>query len=143
MRDLRVRELIEGGVRTVGRNDKVSDADALMERHRIRHLPVLDEDGSLAGILSRRDVSRTTLQRGFGYGEVAREKIFARLLVKEVMTNRVETVAPDALAADAARRMMELKIGCLVVVEGDRIVGILTETDFVRQVARTGGPRRE
>jgi CBS domain-containing protein len=139
MKELRVRELIEGGVvQTVGRNDKVSDADALMERHRIRHLPVLDEDGSLAGILSRRDVSPTALKRTFGYGDAALEKIFTNLLVKEVMTNRVETIAPDALAADAARRMMELKIGCLVVVKDDRIVGILTETDFVRQVAREG-----
>jgi CBS domain-containing membrane protein len=136
MRKLRVRELIEAVVHTVGRNDKVSDADALMERYRIRHLPVLDEDGSLVGILSRRDVSRTALQRTFGYGDTAREKIFANLLVKEVMTNRVETVAPDTLAADAARRMMDLKIGCLVVVKDDRIVGILTETDFVRQVAK-------
>jgi CBS domain-containing membrane protein len=139
MRNLRVRDLIEGEVRTVGRNDPVSAADALMERHRIRHLPVLDEDGGLAGVLSRRDVSRTVLQRAFGYGDAAREKIFARLLVKEVMTNRVESIGPDAPAAEAARRMMERKIGCLVVVEGERIVGILTETDFVRRVARDGG----
>jgi CBS domain-containing membrane protein len=138
MRNLLVRELIEAVVHTVGRNDTVSDADALMERNRIRHLPVLDEEGGLAGILSRRDVSRTALQRTFGYGGAALEKIFANLRVKEVMTNRVETVAPDTLAADAARRMMDLKVGCLVVVKNERIVGILTETDFVRQVARNG-----
>lgn len=136
MKKLRVEDLTEGEVHTVGRNDKVADADALMERYRIRHLPVLDEDGGLAGILSRRDVSRTVLQRTFGYGDAAREKLFATLLVKEVMTNRVETIAPDAPAADAARRMMELKIGSLVVVRGERIVGILTETDFVRHVGK-------
>jgi CBS domain-containing protein len=139
MSSLRVRDLMKGEVRTVGRNDAVSEADALMERHRIRHLPVLDEDGGLAGVLSRSDVSRTALKRAFGYGDAAREKIFARLLVKEVMTNRVETVAPDAPAGEAARRMTELKIGCLVVVEDDRIVGILTETDFVRRFARDAG----
>jgi CBS domain-containing membrane protein len=122
-------------VRTVGRNDKASDADALMTSARVRHLPVLDDDGQLAGILSRRDVYRTALQRTFGYGEKAQDRILGNLVVKELMTNRVETVAPDAPVEEAARRMLEKKISALVVVEGERMVGILTESDFVRHVA--------
>jgi CBS domain-containing membrane protein len=138
MAALRVRDLMSAEVHTVGRNDKVSDADALMDRHRIRHLPVLDENGDLAGILSRRDVFRTALQRTFGYGETAQNKILGNLVVKELMTNRVETVAPDAPAAEAAKRMLERRISSLVVVEGERVVGILTEADFVRHVAEAG-----
>jgi len=56
MKALRVRDLMTAEVRTIGRNDKVSDADALMESARVRHLPVLDDEGALTGILSRRDV---------------------------------------------------------------------------------------
>jgi CBS domain-containing membrane protein len=138
MKTLRVRDLMTTEVRTVGRNDKVSDADALMESARIRHLPVLDDDGLLAGILSRRDVFRTALQRTFGYGEKAQDRILGNLVVKELMTNRVETAAPDESIQDAARRMLEKRISSLVVVEEQRVVGILTEADFVRHVAGVG-----
>jgi CBS domain-containing membrane protein len=135
MKGLRVRDLMTKEVRTVGRNDKASDADALMSEARVRHLPVLDDEGQLAGILSRRDVYRTALQRTFGYGEKAQDRILGNLVVKELMTNRVETVAPDAPIEEAASRMLEKKISALVVVEGERVVGILTESDFVRHVA--------
>jgi CBS domain-containing membrane protein len=136
---LRVRDLMTKEVRTVGRNDKVSDADALMDSARVRHLPVLDDAGALAGILSRRDVYRTALRRTFGYGEKALDQILGNLVVKELMTSRVETAAPDDALADAARRMLEKGISSLVVVEGARVVGMLTESDFVRHLA--GGKR--
>jgi CBS domain-containing protein len=132
---MKVRDLMSTEVWTVGRNDKASAADELMEAHRIRHLPVLGEDGELAGILSRRDVFRTAMRRGFGYGQAAQDRLLGMLLVKEVMTNDVETIAPDAPIAEAARRMLERKISALVVVENERIAGMLTESDFVRHVA--------
>jgi CBS domain-containing membrane protein len=135
---LRVRDLMTATVHTVGRNDKVSEADALMERERVRHLPVVDESGDLAGIVSRRDIFRTALKRTLGYGTTAQDRLFGLLSVKEVMTTAVETVAADAPAAEAARRMIEKKISALVVVEGERIVGMLTEADFVRHVAAAG-----
>jgi CBS domain-containing membrane protein len=138
MKGLRVKDLMTKDVQTVGRNDKVSDADARMEAARVRHLPVLDDDGALAGILSRRDVSRTALQRTFGYGEKAQDRILGNLVVKDLMTNRVETAAPDDAVEDAARRMLEKRISSLVVVEAERVVGILTEADFVRHVAGGG-----
>ena len=133
---MKVRDLMSTAVQTVGRNDKVLAADALMEKHRIRHLPVVGDEGELAGILSRRDVYRTALKRTLGYGEAAQDRLLGMLLVKEVMTNDVETISPDAPIAEAARRMIERKIGCLVTVEGDRIAGILTEGDFVRHAAK-------
>lgn len=135
MKGLRVRDLMTKEVRTVGRNDKVTDADALMDSARVRHLPVLDEEGALAGILSRRDLYRTALRRTFGYGEKALDQILGNLVVKELMTNRVETAAPEDAIEAAARRMREKGISSLVVVEAERVVGILTESDFVRHVA--------
>jgi CBS domain-containing membrane protein len=48
------------------------------------------------------------------------------------MRTEVVTVTPDERLADAARRMLEKKIGCLVVIDNEQIVGILTESDFVR-----------
>ena len=135
MKGLRVRDLMTKEVRTVGRNDKATDADALMDSARVRHLPVLDDEGALTGILSRRDLYRTALRRTLGYGEKALDQILGNLVVKELMTNRVETAAPEDAIEDAAHRMREKGISSLVVVEAERVVGILTESDFVRHVA--------
>jgi CBS domain-containing protein len=108
-----------------------------MRLGRIRHLPVLDDDGQLAGILSQRDLFRGALARALGYGARAQQKLLGQLLVKEVMTNHPVTIGPDAPLADAARLMLERKIGCLVVVEDGRVAGILTESDFVKHFAAT------
>jgi CBS domain-containing protein len=55
--------------------------------------------------------------------------------VKEAMSAEIQTTAPDTPVADAARLMIERKIGCLPVIENGRLVGIVTETDFVRLIA--------
>jgi CBS domain-containing membrane protein len=124
--------------KTLGRNDQLSLADDLMKQERIRHLPVLDDDGELAGIVSQRDMFRGALARALGYGETAQRRMLGLLAVKEVMTTQVVTVEPDAPIADAARTMVDRKIGCLPVVEGGRLVGILTESDFVEMLASRG-----
>jgi CBS domain-containing protein len=106
-----------------------------MRLGRIRHLPVLDDEGALVGIVSQRDLFRGALARALGYGAHAQQKLLGQLLVKEVMTNDPVAVAPDAPLADAARLMLERKIGALPVVENGRLVGILTESDFVKRCA--------
>ena len=113
-------------------NDKLTIADDVMTLGRIRHMPVLDEDGSIVGILSQRDMFRGALARTLGYGEHAQQKLRDTLLVKEVMTNDPVTIGPDELLSEAARVLYERKLGCLLVVEGEKLVGILTESDFVR-----------
>jgi len=58
------------------------------------------------------------------------------LVLKEAMNTEVLTVTPDAPLQEAAKIMLERKVGCLVVVEGKKIVGILTEGDFVKLALR-------
>lgn len=132
---MRVRDLMSPEVTTLGRNDALSIADDVMRLGRIRHLPVVDDDGQLVGIVSQRDLFRGALARALGYGAHAQQKLLGQLLVKEVMTNDPVTIGPDAPLAEAARLMLERKIGCVVVVEGGRVVGILTESDFVKRFA--------
>ncbi len=135
---LRVRDLMTRDPKTLGRNDQLPLADDLMKQERIRHLPVLDDDGELVGIVSQRDMFRGALAHALGYGETAQRRMLGLLVVKEVMTTRVVTVGPGAPIADAARTMVDRKIGCLPVVEGGRLVGILTESDFVEVLAGRG-----
>jgi CBS domain-containing protein len=137
----RVGDLMSREVRTVQRNDQLSIADDLLRMERIRHLPVLDDDGkTVLGVLSQRDLFRGALARTLGYGEHAQEKLLGQLLVKEVMTNDPVTVGPEVALAEAARLMLERKIGCLPVIENGRLVGILTEADFVESFAGEGTP---
>lgn len=132
---LRVRDLMTSEVTTLHRNDKLSIADDVMRLGRIRHLPVLDDEGQVVGIVSQRDLFRGALARALGYGEHAQQKLLGQLIVKEVMTNDPVSIGPDAPLADAAQLMLRQKIGALVVIEEGRLVGILTEADFVRRFA--------
>jgi CBS domain-containing protein len=131
-----VRDLMSSEVTTLRRNDKLGAADDLMRLGRIRHLPILDEDGRLAGIVSQRDLFHSGLVKALGYGSHAQRHALETVAVKEAMTTDVVTTPPDAPLATAARTMLERKIGCLVVVEGERVVGILAESDFVKLAVR-------
>ena len=126
-----VRNGMSKEVTTLDVNDKLAIADDVMKLGRIRHMPVLDADQSIVGIVSQRDLFRGALARNLGYGEHAQQKLLGILYVKDVMTCEPATIDPDALLSDAAERLLDGKIGCLLVVEGEKLVGILTESDFV------------
>ena len=132
-----VRDLMTSEVMTIGRNETLKSADDVMRLGRFRHLPVLDDDGALAGIVTQRDLFHSGLLRALGYGTHARQAALEGSLVKEAMRSEVLTTTPDAPLRDAASTMLERKVGCLVVLEMGSIVGILTEADFVR-LALTG-----
>jgi CBS domain-containing protein len=136
MEGMRVRDVMTAEVTTLQRNDKLTLADDIMRLGRIRHLPVVDENGQLAGILSQRDLFRGALAKALGYGERAQRHLMDTLVVKELMTSDVITTTPDTLLAEAAQMLVERKIGCLPVVEAGRLVGIITEGDFVALAAK-------
>jgi CBS domain-containing protein len=136
MENLQVRDVMTAEVTTLQRNDKLTLADDIMRLGRIRHLPVLNENGQLAGIVTQRDLFRGALAKALGYGERAQRQLMDTLVVKEVMTSDVLTTTPDTPLAEAAQVLVERKIGCLPVVEAGRLVGIITEADFVALAAR-------
>jgi CBS domain-containing protein len=132
----RVRDLMSSEVVTLHRNEQLSIADRIMRLGRIRHMPVLDEDGALCGIVSQRDLFRGALAHALGFGTAAQDRLLKTLRVKEVMKTQLVTTTPEAPLADAAQQMATHKIGCLPVVEdGGRLVGIVTDEDFLRWAA--------
>ena len=135
-KNLLVKDVMTKEVATLDRNEKLAVADDVMRLGRIRHLPVIDEDGDLAGIVSQRDLFHSGLLRALGFGSHAKDRAMDLLVLKEAMKTEVVTVAPSAPLTEAAQTMLERKIGCLVVVEGKKIVGILTEGDFVKLALR-------
>jgi CBS domain-containing membrane protein len=106
-----------------------------MKQQRIRHIPVLNADGDLCGILTQRDLFRGILLKSLGYGSRAEQKMLDSLSIKEAMRDEVITITPDSTLSDAANLMLYNKIGCLPVVDGERLVGMISEADFVKQFA--------
>ena len=133
-----VRELMTPDVVTLDHNEKLLVADDVMRLGRIRHLPIVDADGQLVGIVSQRDLFHSGLMKALGYGTHAQRSALDLIAVKEAMKSEVVTVAPDAPLVDAAKLMFERKIGCLVVLDAGKLVGILTEGDFVKLAAQGG-----
>jgi len=117
---------------TVERNDPLTVADDLIMQKHIRHVLVLDAYGDLCGVITKRDLFRGAVLRSLGYGQRAEQMLLAKLLVKEAMTEDPVTVEPGASLTEAARILIDKGIGCLPVTEDGKLVGILTEGDYVR-----------
>lgn len=126
-----VADLMTHEVLTVLPNDQLAVADDVMRLARFRHMPVVDDDGELVGIVTARDLFHNALLKALGIGIHAKQKAMESLRVKEAMTSPVVTTTPKTRLTDAAKVMRDKKLGCLVVLEGRKIVGILTEGDFV------------
>ncbi|HEY4572579.1 MAG TPA: CBS domain-containing protein [Thermoanaerobaculia bacterium] len=132
MKELRVRDLMSDHVISVHPGDSVDKVyDAMTERG-IRHIAVIDGEGDLVGLVSHRDLLRHALIERSDLPFFIQRAVLRRTLTAEVMTSEVETAEPDLPLQEAARIMFENKLGCLPVVEGWRLVGILTESDFVK-----------
>ena len=112
-----------------------------MRLARIRHLPVLRDD-RVVGILSNRDLMVAALSKVLKFGDAERRAFLSAVEVGEIMTPDPVGIAPEATLSQAASRLVELRIGCLLVNDEEgATLGILTETDLLRAVADSGaGP---
>jgi CBS domain-containing membrane protein len=130
-KDATVGELMTRAVLTVEQNQKLATADDVMRLGHVRHVLAVDEEGALQGVISQRDLFLSGLLRALGYGSRSKEQALDSLRVKDAMKTVLVTTTPDTTLESAARVMAEKKIGCLPVLEAGRLVGILTEGDFV------------
>jgi CBS domain-containing protein len=121
---------------TLDRNETLDLAESIMNLGRIRHMPVVD-GGKLVGVVSQRDLFRSALVTALGFGRKVTSSLVKTIRIKEVMTEKVITISPGSSIKDAARLMMDKKIGCLPVVDGDRLIGLVTETDMLRYVVES------
>jgi CBS domain-containing protein len=128
---MRVKEIMSTDVVVVGRNDDLSQVEDLMVTKKLRHIPVV-ENGELVAIVSQRDLFKAMMSSTMGYGEKAQKAYLHSVRVKEMMTDPVVTVTPDTAVGEAADLMVHKGIGCLPVVEGTRLVGVVTKTDLLR-----------
>jgi acetoin utilization protein AcuB len=134
---MRVRELMSTGVTTIEAGASCQKAVERMFQHKVRHLPVIGDDGELVGIVTDRDLRHHLFARGlFEHDDRRVDDLLGTIPVSDIMSSPVISVAPDEPVEIAARLMLEDKIGSLPVVEGGRPVGIITETDLLRQICK-------
>jgi acetoin utilization protein AcuB len=127
-----VRDWMRTPVLTVPVDTLVREAARLMRHAGVRHLPVVDVDGALTGIVTDRDLRQVVLDPSVQERLGEAGDALAGLTVRDVMTWGVFTVRPETDLREAARVMHGHRIGALPVVEGRRVVGIVTERDLVR-----------
>ncbi len=132
---MRVREWMQPLPETATPDMPVPEASRLMRRGGFRHLPVTD-GVRLVGIISDRDLPMPHPDVAATGSVEAADQSMARLAVRDLMTSDVVTVEPDRPVEDAARVMLDLRVGSLPVVEGGRLIGIITETDLLRAWVR-------
>ena len=123
-------------------DDALDIAGDIIQLGRIRHLPVLDADGHLVGIVSQRDLLRASVSSVLELGAQADREWLRKVPVRDVMVTPVMTNGPDEPLAEAVDRMVDGKLGCLPVVENRCLVGLLTETDCLRHLAERLRPRQ-
>jgi acetoin utilization protein AcuB len=115
---------------TVTPDVTLAQARDLLHRHRIRHLPVVEGD-HLLGILTDRDIRQVSPSSAAGITPDQATAFLAQIRVDQAMVRQLRTVSPYTTIEEAARLMIEHKIGCLPVLEADRLVGIITDTDIL------------
>ncbi len=133
---MRVSELMSRNVVTIEPSGSCLEAVARMHRARIRHLPVVERDGTLVGIVTDRDLRHYLFSASSEIGNVSVDTLLREVPVSAVMSKPVVTVGSHDDRMAAARLMLEDKLGSLPVVAGGRVVGMLTETDLLRQIVR-------
>jgi acetoin utilization protein AcuB len=128
-------------VATVRPDARLGEAARLMGARKIRHLPVVEAAGRLVGIVTARDLRQAVFAPAVQDHLESLAGVLDGLVVRDVMTRGVITARTTTSIRDAARLMHERRLGALPVIDRDRLVGILTETDVLRAFQRLLGAR--
>jgi CBS domain-containing membrane protein len=129
-----VRDLMQTRLVTISADERLSTVEDIMTLGRVRHMPVV-RAGRLVGVVSERDLLRASLSALSGFDNEARRAFLHAVEIHRVMSAPPVTIHPDASLEEAALLMAERKIGCLPVVEAEKLLGMLTETDLLRYFA--------
>jgi len=136
-----VRERMTANPVVVHPDTSFEDALQLLRDKKIRRLPVVDKNGDLLGIVVEKDLLYASPSPATSLSVFEVHYLLSKLQVKDVMTKRVITVGEDCPLEEAARIMVDHKIGSLPIVRGKQVVGIVTETDVFRTMAEALGGR--
>jgi acetoin utilization protein AcuB len=137
--ELSVKAWMNAPDHTIGPDAMAEEAFAIMQRADIRHLLVM-KDEELLGVVTDRDLRRPKSEGGEVMSVSELYRLGEDLTVEEIMTSPPFTASPDDSTAQAARVMVENKFNCLPVLNGDKVVGILTSSDLLAALVYSSDP---
>lgn len=128
-------EIMNRDLVTVDKQASLRRARRILDQHRIRHLLVVDGK-RLVGIVTDRDLRQAAPSSKSPLTISERQEFMDELKVLEVMSRKLITASPTTTIREAARVMVQEKIGCLPVVDGNQLVGIVTQADLLEMLVR-------
>jgi len=132
-----VKHLMSAPVVTFFAEQTLPLAEDVMKYKHVRHLPVIDEDRHVVGLVTHRDLLAAQISSHALVTRDERRALQNSVRVGEIMTRDVWTVGPNVPASVAAATLHDHKFGCLPVIDADgKLVGIITEHDFLRFAAK-------
>lgn len=123
-----VREIMTDSVFTIKADENLLKARELMSENNIRHIPVVNEDHNLVGLLTQRDLLKAASSNIASNSQNVDEQIIP---VAEIMKKTVKCIHPDESLKVAGLIIQKYKYGCLPIVEDEKVIGIITDSDFV------------
>lgn len=129
---MKVKNLMQTSVATVRGSDTLTAVDDLMKTGWVRHLPVVDAANRLLGVITQRDVLKASMSSMASADPVTHQRWLDQVRVRDVMTKKPITIGPEADLSEGVDKLLLGKFGCLPVVEEGKLIGLITETDFLR-----------
>jgi len=121
----------------------INEARSLMDKEKIGHIPVLDKNNNLVGLLTKKDIAKAGPSAATSLDIYEISYLLSKITIKEVMEKNVVTVGEDEVVEEAARIMADKKLDCLPVMRGKLLVGIITETDLFHVFVNAFGARHK
>jgi len=121
----------------------LTETRAVMDRENIGHLPVLNKHSELVGLVTKADILKASPSLATSLDVYEINYLLAKLTVEKTMVKNVITVQSDEVVEKAARIMADRTIGCLPVLSGTLLVGIVTDTDIFRFFVNAFGARHK
>ena len=121
----------------------INETRSLMDKEKIGHLPVLDKNNNLTGLVTRKDLVKAGPSAATSLDMYEISYLLSKMTIKEVMEKTVVTVEENEVVEEAARIMADQGLGCLPVMRGKLLVGIITDTDLFHVFVDAFGARHE
>ena len=116
---------------TLRENDSLSDARKIMTEKHIRHIPITDDDNHLLGLVTQRDVLAATASGSAQQTRSASQEADSDIMLSDIMIRNVSVIHRTDSLRQAALYIQSHKYGCLPVLSDNRLVGIITDSDFI------------
>lgn len=129
---LKIKDIMTTEVFTLHSTQNLALVRFLMQLKHVRHIPIVDQDNRFAGLLTHRDLLAQTISHLADPDGNEQKQMDQNIPIVEVMKTKVVTVGPEVDLCEAIQILLDNKYGCLPVVDNNRLVGIVTEADFMR-----------